>query len=100
MVHSNVWKFDKIWLSGTLIIFRKPKVWWTDEHEDPYIPQTLVERGYKNHKQICQIEQSHHPSQNKYVEVLNKFKDVLLIFISSSLDSFYFFILFSSLYFV
>jgi hypothetical protein len=27
MVHSNVWKFEKIWLSGTLIIIRKPKVW-------------------------------------------------------------------------
>ena len=38
MVHSNVWKFEKIWLSGTLIIIRKPKVWWTDRHEDPYIP--------------------------------------------------------------
>jgi hypothetical protein len=25
MVHSNVWKFEKIWLSGTLIIIRKPK---------------------------------------------------------------------------
>ena len=42
MLHSNVWK---IWLSGTLIIIRKPKVWWTDGHEDPFIPQTLVERG-------------------------------------------------------
>jgi hypothetical protein len=30
MVHSNVWKFEKIWLSGTLIIIRKPKVWRTD----------------------------------------------------------------------
>jgi hypothetical protein len=30
MVHSNVWKYEKIWLSGTLIIIRKPKVWWTD----------------------------------------------------------------------
>jgi hypothetical protein len=38
MVHSNVWKFDKIWLSSTLIIIRKPKVWWTDRHGDPYIP--------------------------------------------------------------
>jgi len=46
MVHSNVWKFEKIWLSGTLIIIRKPSV--TDGHEDPYIPPTLVEREYKN----------------------------------------------------
>ena len=30
MVYSNVWKFEKIWLSGTLIIIRKPKVWRTD----------------------------------------------------------------------
>ena len=30
MVHGNVWKFEKIWLSGTLIIIRKPKVWRTD----------------------------------------------------------------------
>jgi hypothetical protein len=35
MVHSNVWKFEKIWLSGILIIIRKPKVWRTDGHEDP-----------------------------------------------------------------
>jgi hypothetical protein len=35
MVHSNVWKFEKIWLSGTLIIIRKPKVWRMDGHEDP-----------------------------------------------------------------
>jgi hypothetical protein len=50
MVHSNVWKLEKIWLSGTLIIIRKPKVWRADGHEDPYygyIPPTLVERGYK-----------------------------------------------------
>ena len=44
MVHSNVWKFEKIWLSSTLIIIRKPKVWRTDgrtyRHEDPYIPQS------------------------------------------------------------
>jgi hypothetical protein len=46
MVHSHVWKFEKIWLSGTLIIIRKPSV--TDGHEDPYIPLTLVERGYTN----------------------------------------------------
>jgi hypothetical protein len=32
MVHSNVWKFEKIWLSGTLIIIGR-----TDGHEDPYI---------------------------------------------------------------
>jgi hypothetical protein len=31
MVHSNVWNFEKIWLSGTLIIIRKPKVSQTDE---------------------------------------------------------------------
>jgi len=48
MVHSNVWKFEKIWLRGTLIIIQKPKVWRTDGHEDPYIPSTLVDRGYKN----------------------------------------------------
>ena len=48
MVHNNVWKFEKIWLSGTLIITRKPKVWRTDGHEDPFIPPTLVEQGYKN----------------------------------------------------
>ena len=47
MVHRNVWKFEKIWLSGTLIIIWKPKVGRTDDHEDPYIPPTLVERGYK-----------------------------------------------------
>jgi hypothetical protein len=33
--------------SGTLIIIRKLKVWRTNGHEDPYIPPTLVERGYK-----------------------------------------------------
>ena len=51
MVHSIVLKFEKIWLSGTLIIIRKPKVWRTDGrtngHDDPYIHPTLVERGYK-----------------------------------------------------
>jgi hypothetical protein len=51
MVHSIVLKFEKIWLSGTLIIIRKPKVWRTDErkdgHEDSYIPPTIVEGGYK-----------------------------------------------------
>jgi hypothetical protein len=52
MLHSNVWKFENIWLSGTLIIIRKPKVWRTDGHEDPYIPQTLVERGY-NEQHNC-----------------------------------------------
>jgi len=31
MVYSIVLKFEKIWLSGTLIIIRKPKVWQTDE---------------------------------------------------------------------
>jgi hypothetical protein len=46
-VHSNVWKFKKIWLSGTLIIIRKPQVWRTDGHEDPYVPPTLVERWNK-----------------------------------------------------
>jgi hypothetical protein len=30
MVHRNVWNFEKIWLIGTLIIIRKPKVWRTD----------------------------------------------------------------------
>jgi hypothetical protein len=37
MLHSNVWKFEKIWLSGTLIIIQKPSVMDgpTDEHEDP-----------------------------------------------------------------
>jgi hypothetical protein len=41
MVHSNVWKFEKIWLSGTLIIIRKPKVWWMDGQEDPlYTPDS------------------------------------------------------------
>ena len=38
MVHSNVWKFEKIWLSGTLIIIRKPKVWRTDGRMDMRIP--------------------------------------------------------------
>jgi hypothetical protein len=33
IVHSNVWKFEKIWLSGILITIRKPKVWRTDGHE-------------------------------------------------------------------
>ena len=53
MVHSNVWKFAKIWLNGTLIIIRKPKVWRTNRHEDPYIPPTLVERGYNNDR--CEL---------------------------------------------
>jgi hypothetical protein len=35
MGDSNVWKFEKIWFSGTFIIIRKP----TDGHEDPYIPR-------------------------------------------------------------
>ena len=50
MVHSIVLKFEKIWLSRTLIIIRKPSVMDepTDEHEDPYIPLTLVERGIKS----------------------------------------------------
>jgi hypothetical protein len=34
MVHGNVWKLEKIWLSGTLIIIRKPKVWRTDGRTD------------------------------------------------------------------
>jgi hypothetical protein len=46
MIHSNVWKFEKIWLSSTLIIIRKPKVWWTDGHEDPYIPPSSLDNGY------------------------------------------------------
>ena len=45
MVHSIVLKFEKIWLSGTLIIIRKPKVWWTDRHGDPYIHPLLFMRG-------------------------------------------------------
>jgi hypothetical protein len=50
MVHSIVSKFEKIWLSGTLIIIRKSSVMdgRTNGHEDPYIPLTLVERGYNN----------------------------------------------------
>jgi hypothetical protein len=50
MVYSIVLKFEKIWLSDTLIIIRKPNVWrtdgWTDGHDDPFISPTLVERGY------------------------------------------------------
>jgi len=38
MVHSNVWKFQKIWLSGSLIIIRKPKVWRTNGQTDMRIP--------------------------------------------------------------
>ena len=45
MVHSIVLKFEKIWLNGTLIIIRKPKVWRTNEHEDPYIPPRLSSSG-------------------------------------------------------
>jgi hypothetical protein len=48
MVHNNVWKFEKIWLSSTLIIIQKPKEWRTNGHEDHYIPPTLVERWYTN----------------------------------------------------
>ena len=52
MVHSIVLKFEKIWLSITLIIIRKPKVWRmdgrTDRHEDPYIPPDSRRAGYKN----------------------------------------------------
>jgi hypothetical protein len=48
MVHSNVRKFEKILLSGTLIIIRKPKVWRMDGYEDPYLPPTLVEQVYNN----------------------------------------------------
>jgi hypothetical protein len=52
MVHSNVWKCEKIWLSGTLIIIRKPKCdGQTDGHEDPYIPPTLFERGNRKKSQ-------------------------------------------------
>jgi hypothetical protein len=47
IVHSNVRKFEKIWLSGTLINIQKPKVWQTDELMDLYIPPTHVEQGYK-----------------------------------------------------
>jgi hypothetical protein len=47
MVHSIVWKFEKIWVSGTLIIIRKRTNERTDRHEDPYILSTLVERGIK-----------------------------------------------------
>ena len=60
MVHSNVWKFEKIWLSVTFNYYLKTKNVTdgqtdertdgqtdeqTDGHEDPYIPLTLVERG-------------------------------------------------------
>jgi hypothetical protein len=54
MVHSNVWKFEQIQLSGTLIIIQKQKVWRTDERMDErtwgslYTPQTLVEQGIKS----------------------------------------------------
>ena len=48
MVHSNVWKFEKIWLSGTLIIIRKLKVWRTNGHEDPYKPRLSSSGGIKN----------------------------------------------------
>ena len=68
MVHSIVLKFEKIWLSGTLIIIWKPKVWWMDEQKDGRtdmriliyprlsssgginIPPILVERGYKKNE--------------------------------------------------
>jgi hypothetical protein len=52
MVHSIVLKFEKIWLSGTLIIIRKPKVWRTDGHEDPYIPPNLVDREYNSSENV------------------------------------------------
>ena len=45
IVHSNVWKFEKIWLSSTLIIIWKPKMWRMDMRI-PIYPPTLVERGY------------------------------------------------------
>jgi hypothetical protein len=38
---SNVWKFEKIWFSGTFIIIQKP----TDGHEDPYIPRLSSSGG-------------------------------------------------------
>jgi hypothetical protein len=49
MVHNNVWKFEKIWLSGTLIIIRKPKVWRTDMRI-PIYPWLSSSWGIKNKK--------------------------------------------------
>ena len=44
MVHSNVWKLEQIWLSGTLIIIRKPEVWRTDERMDERTDERMDER--------------------------------------------------------
>ena len=49
MVHINVWKFEKIWLSGSYYPESKRVTdGRTDGHEDPHIPPTVVERGYNN----------------------------------------------------
>jgi hypothetical protein len=46
-----VWKFEKIWLSGTLLSGNQKCDGRTNGHEDPYIPPpTLIERGYKNYQ--------------------------------------------------
>jgi hypothetical protein len=47
----------KIWLSDTLNIIRKPKVWWTDMRIPIYPPHpTIVERGIKTHKTLFCVE--------------------------------------------
>jgi hypothetical protein len=48
MVHSNLWKFEKIWFSGTLIIIRKPKVWRTNGHEQGFQSFFYNRRYYLN----------------------------------------------------
>jgi hypothetical protein len=49
MVHNIVLKFEKILLSGTLIIIRKRKVWRTDERtwESLYTPRLSSSVGDK-----------------------------------------------------
>jgi len=44
MVYSIVLKFEKIWLSGTLITIRKPKGWQTDMRI-PIYPRLSSSRG-------------------------------------------------------
>jgi len=60
MVHSNVSKFEKICLSGTLIIIRKPKVWRTNRRTDmriPIYPRLSSSVGIKNHQNTTLSEQ-------------------------------------------
>jgi hypothetical protein len=47
MIYSIVLEFDNIWLSGTLIIIRKPQVWRTDGRTNGRTDMRIVERGNK-----------------------------------------------------